>query len=405
VPDSRSSALPSFAAPTLQGVALPQHVAPAPLPIAAVALPHIPAATLSFNPRQGRNWRHLILPRFIAAAAANPVGFEAAHALIATTHSRSLAYGPYNDTTARKGGFRSVVITTFLPQYFQTTYLGQRVPPTHTSKIQWHNARTQPEQDAIRLFIQQKVEDDLINTPVAAQVANLRQGGGLNTGVLLGPNQGSSSGSNMASNGGITVTPGTMNHSNTALGGGPTGPFSSHASGTNNRSHSMFSSGGSTMPPMTGRSTGANGMGNYMNGGVHCPSPETTGVAPYAGSNGTNNRMTGGLNTSVNRGPQVMNNLLTGVRYAQMNVQHQAMGRFFPMSLGFHQMHQTMHGGFKAPMNAGFNGNNQIGGDFGGKSSHGRHSLPMGPLNNVGINGMEDRKQWLSILSSTSTTQ
>jgi hypothetical protein len=97
--------------------------------------------------------------------------------------------------------------------------------------------------------------------------------------------------------------------------------------------------------------------------------------------------MTVGLNTSVNQGPQVMNNPLTSVGYARMNVRHQAMDNFFPRHPDFHQMHQTMHGGFKAPMNAGFHGNDQIGGDFGGKSSHGRYSLLMDLLNNA---GMED---------------
>jgi hypothetical protein len=110
----------------------------------------------------------------MAAAAANPAGFEAAHALIARTNFRSIGRGPYNDRSVRKGGFRSVILTKFLPIYINQIYPAQTVPSDHKSKIQWHNSRTQEEQDVIRLFIQQKIEDEL-SSVVATQVASLRQ--------------------------------------------------------------------------------------------------------------------------------------------------------------------------------------------------------------------------------------
>jgi hypothetical protein len=356
VPPSHPSALPSFAAPAFQGAALPQPVALAPLPIAAVAPPPIPAATPPFNPRQGRNWRHFILPRFIAAAAANPAGFEAAHALIASTHFRSLTYGPYNDTTARKGDFRSVVITTFLPQYFQTTYPGQRVPPTHKSKIQWHSARIQPEQDAIRLFIQQKLEEGL-NPLVTAQVANLRHGGGLNAGVLPGPHVGSSSGASLGSNSGLVIASNTM-------AGGSQAP-------ANPRMHAPANNGMNAMNlPMTG------GFNAPMNTGFN-PIHHTIGggYAPMnSGFHHTRQEMGGGY--------ALMNSVF--------NPMHQAMGGgYTPMNAGLHQVHHGMGGDFNAPTNDGLHGNNQLGGALGGGPTLVMYSLPMAALSNAGINGTD----------------
>jgi hypothetical protein len=122
--------------PPIAALAPPLQHPPTAVPTHSLSTSH-PPAPLTIPPfvaRLGRTWQHFVQPNELLAAAANPKGYENAHNFISSIHFRSLGTGPYNTSTERKGDFRSVVVTTFLPHYFREVYPLQSVPPDHKER-------------------------------------------------------------------------------------------------------------------------------------------------------------------------------------------------------------------------------------------------------------------------------